>query len=244
MTMIDYFFSGNQYIRVTRGETGPGTVDPGYPAPISNWGWGAFGANGINAALYSGGPLVFGEGERYVVSLDSFHIDNTRAVHEDTDYVTLNAQVNKQPALTRTVFVGDVNNGDHPVNIQLGPLEVGPNDALTFNYVILNKGHTNGDRDKIEAGLGQAAGAALGAAFGGSFWSLVGTGIGKLISIIDADCDGVVAADQIAFVGTNLKQLTASGRHRETRHYPGTDSAVGCGSNSDYKVTWTIQRTA
>ena len=35
-----YFFSGNQYIRVTRGDTGPGTVDPGYPAPISNWGWG------------------------------------------------------------------------------------------------------------------------------------------------------------------------------------------------------------
>jgi hypothetical protein len=26
----DYFFSGNRYIRVTRGNTGPGTVDPGY----------------------------------------------------------------------------------------------------------------------------------------------------------------------------------------------------------------------
>jgi hypothetical protein len=24
---------------VTRGDTGPGTVDPGYPAPLSNWGW-------------------------------------------------------------------------------------------------------------------------------------------------------------------------------------------------------------
>lgn len=29
-----YFFSGKEYIRVTRGVTGPGTVDPGYPAPI------------------------------------------------------------------------------------------------------------------------------------------------------------------------------------------------------------------
>jgi hypothetical protein len=26
-----YFFSGNQYIRVTRGDLGPGTVDAGYP---------------------------------------------------------------------------------------------------------------------------------------------------------------------------------------------------------------------
>ena len=53
--MIVYFFYGREYIRVTRGQTGPGTVDPGYPAPISNWNWGAFGKNGIDAALYSGG---------------------------------------------------------------------------------------------------------------------------------------------------------------------------------------------
>ena len=53
-----YFFKGDQYIRVSRSDTGPGTVDPGYPAPISNWNWGAFGANGIDAALYSGGPLA------------------------------------------------------------------------------------------------------------------------------------------------------------------------------------------
>jgi hypothetical protein len=34
-----YFFKGDQYVRVSRGDTGPGTVDPGYPAHISNWGW-------------------------------------------------------------------------------------------------------------------------------------------------------------------------------------------------------------
>ncbi len=61
-----YFFSGKQYIRVTRGDTGPGTVDPGYPAPISNWKWGAFGANGIDAALYSGAKCYFFTGNQYV----------------------------------------------------------------------------------------------------------------------------------------------------------------------------------
>jgi hypothetical protein len=50
-----YFFDGKQYIRVTRGETGPGTVDAGYPAPVSKWGWPAgFGQFGLDAALYSG----------------------------------------------------------------------------------------------------------------------------------------------------------------------------------------------
>ena len=61
-----YFFKGSQYIRVTRGTTGPGTIDPGYPAPISNWNWGAFGANGIDAALYSGQKCYFFKGNEYI----------------------------------------------------------------------------------------------------------------------------------------------------------------------------------
>jgi hypothetical protein len=64
--MIDYFFSGNRYIRVSRGDTGPGSVNSGYPAPISNWGWGSFGANGIDAALYSGSKCYFFSGNEYI----------------------------------------------------------------------------------------------------------------------------------------------------------------------------------
>jgi Hemopexin len=65
--VYDYFFSGNQYIRVTRGDTGPGVVDVGYPRTISpNWGWGSFGANGIDAALYSGSKCYFFAGGEYV----------------------------------------------------------------------------------------------------------------------------------------------------------------------------------
>jgi hypothetical protein len=61
-----YFFSGNKYIRVTRGDTGAGTVDPGYPAPISKWGWGSFGDKGIDAALYSGPKCYFFSGNQYI----------------------------------------------------------------------------------------------------------------------------------------------------------------------------------
>jgi hypothetical protein len=62
-----YFFQGNRYLRMTRGDTGPGLVDSGYPAPISNWGWpGGFGASGIDAALYSGSKCYFFKGNQYV----------------------------------------------------------------------------------------------------------------------------------------------------------------------------------
>ena len=62
----DYFFAGKEYIRVTRGKNGAGTIDPGYPKPISDWGWGAFGANGIDAALYSGSKSYFFSGLQYI----------------------------------------------------------------------------------------------------------------------------------------------------------------------------------
>ncbi|MDR7161733.1 hemopexin repeat-containing protein, partial [Arthrobacter sp. BE255] len=50
-----YFFKGGQYIRVTRGDTGAGTVDAGYPAPITNWGWprGFAGAPGPTVRLHA-----------------------------------------------------------------------------------------------------------------------------------------------------------------------------------------------
>ncbi|MBV8990505.1 MAG: hypothetical protein JO372_18285 [Solirubrobacterales bacterium] len=63
---VDYFFSGNEYIRVTRGEPGAGPVDPGYPASISEWGWGTFGENGIDAALYSQTKCYFFAGPSYI----------------------------------------------------------------------------------------------------------------------------------------------------------------------------------
>ena len=67
MSFIDYFFSGNKYIRVSREDTGPGSVDAEYPQPITNWQWpGGFGKDGIDAALYSGSKCYFFKGKEYV----------------------------------------------------------------------------------------------------------------------------------------------------------------------------------
>jgi len=61
-----YFFAGEHYIRVSRGDVDPGQIDSGYPAPISDWGWGDFGAHGIDAALNSGAFSYFFAGDRYI----------------------------------------------------------------------------------------------------------------------------------------------------------------------------------
>jgi hypothetical protein len=53
-----YFFSGKEYIRVSRGLELAGFIDPGYPRSITAWDFpNGFGKNGIDAALYSGGDL-------------------------------------------------------------------------------------------------------------------------------------------------------------------------------------------
>ncbi|HEY3915097.1 MAG TPA: hemopexin repeat-containing protein, partial [Verrucomicrobiae bacterium] len=102
----DYFFSGDQYIRVTRGETGPGAMDAGYPAPISNWGWHAFGASGIDAALQSGfdftdaitnpsGGLV--SNSNYVLADGGKHLTNVTVTVDLYSNLTYSANGAPQP---------------------------------------------------------------------------------------------------------------------------------------------------
>jgi hypothetical protein len=69
--------------------------------------------------------------------------------------------------------------------------------------------------------------------------------IDAVLALIFADCDGTVAADSLTVARSALDAtIPAGGRlQTHTKHYPGTDSAAGCGANSDYYVTETIIRT-
>ena len=60
-------------------------------------------------------------------SLDSFRITDTRALHNDTDFVTISVTVGTNDAITATRAMGDVNNGIHPVG--LGVAAVIPQDV-------------------------------------------------------------------------------------------------------------------
>jgi hypothetical protein len=64
-------------------------------------------------------------------------------------------------------------------------------------------------------------------------------------SFLFPDCDGMVAADAIARSKEQLDTaIDAAGgaTYRQSRRYPGSDSPAGCGSNSDYTVTWSVTR--
>ncbi len=145
--------------------------------------------------------------------------------------------------------IGDVDNGNHPVNLQFGPVLIdNPGTPVIINYAIVNSGHQQQSQLDLDTALSQGGGAlaaAAGTALGGSsMWGLSLRNFPIFLrGIIFADCDGPVAGDQIELTGDSLNALTARfNSHTETRAYPGTDSATGCGSNSFYMVTWTILR--
>jgi hypothetical protein len=174
----------------------------------------------------------------YTFTVDSFQILNTRSRHKDTDHVSLSLKVGGKVYPTVVKHMGDLNNGTFKVKLSIPNVEVPtPETKVMMTYLIMNSGH---DKDKVSGWLKKGAeglldkGAAAAGGFGIVISHLGSFGIGALF----ADCDGWVAGDHINLTG---KQLTAFGAtHRETRNYPGIDSPTGCGSNSHYKVTFSI----
>jgi hypothetical protein len=190
----------------------------------------------------AGPQEVQGAGSHYVISLDTFHISNTRAWHNDTDHVSFALKVGDQmqgDALTRDT--GDVNNGDHPLGLRFILQVSEPTTSIKFNYQILNSGSQN--TEGIHKALDAASKALADKALTGDWRAAAGAVLAFLGGFLVANCDGLVAVDQIAVTGNDLANWTAAtGMYTETRNYPGTDSAVGCGSNSKYSVTWSVIR--
>lgn len=59
------------------------------------------------------------------------------------------------------------------------------------------------------------------------------------------DCDGFVAADGMGRTKSQWDKLIDSAdgvTFRKALRYPGSNSPAGCGSNSDYTVTWSVTR--
>jgi hypothetical protein len=194
----------------------------------------------------------------FTFTLDSFKITDTRSRHEDTDYVSFTLLVKAANGTgtpqTLTKYMGDVNNGTFPVNLSFSKIAIGPTDVAVLNYLIVNTGHKNPTQvvqtledtgTKLATTAGTAAGAAIGSAIPGlgtALGAIAGWLAGKVVSLLNANCDGAVAAEQNTMPYNDLMAKTASGRFTHTTKHPGTDSAHGCGSNSMYYVTWHIQR--
>jgi hypothetical protein len=201
--------------------------------------------------------------DQYIVRMESFHIDNTRARHEDTDAVSFGIKVagRELAGSPLTKGLGDVNNGDHPIDLQFGPFDADPANEVAFNYTLVNNGHDNWsevenalrttskalfDKRDGTATMGSAKkpdGSTVSVWGGSLLGSVIQLVVSLFLNVLFADCDGIVAADQVAVTGADLAAWTArTGSYMESRYYPGTDSNIGCGSNSQYSVVWTVTR--
>ena len=200
------------------------------------------------------------EPAHYVFSFESYDIANTRAHHEDTNFVAMGVSVDGGAPQAKTKPMGNQNNGHYIVGLQTDSIFVEkPDTQVVFNYSVTNSGHgSQSDTLKgletatkavITAGTTWAAtetGAAIGSV-GGPIGTALGAFAGYLaglgIGLLFPDCDGVVAVEQIAFKGQELWDLTKqSHTFGKVTHHPGYDSATGCGINSDYTTHWTIRR--
>jgi hypothetical protein len=188
-------------------------------------------------------------------TLNSFKITDTRSRHKDTVYVSVAVAVNKNPPISLpTKFMGDLNNGTYQVNLSITNVEVSPQDRVTFSYSMINSGYNKSNVEQklqqvAEAAASQGAqagGAAAGGVIGGPVGSAIGKEaaswiLGKLEGVVFADCDGTVAAAVHSYTGTQLAELTGSGKVLSTTdENKGTDSPRGCGGNSHYFVTWSL----
>lgn len=138
-----------------------------------------------------------------------------------------------------------------------------PKDTVIINWAIMNRGHANdqtaiseitqiGDK-LIDRYLGSGSGAGTpegmgntsidGEGWGSSIdWAkIVKWVFGWLIELLDPNCDGGVVAQTITTNASELAAKTKGGTtFTKTLAYPGTNSAVGCGENSLYFVTYSI----
>ncbi len=178
----------------------------------------------------------------YHFRLDRFHIFNTRALHEDTDVVSFGVKVGNSMLPPQIKHMGNVNNGDHSVDLKIGPVQINDDDTpVIITYQIINSGHR--DQATLDSVLttGTSEIAASQLASGDIPGAIAAEIVSGLASLFTADCDGLVVVDRIALTGARLKRITtAHNPFTLTRIYHGTDSATGCGSNSVYNVTWVV----
>ncbi|MFC9434245.1 hypothetical protein [Nocardia sp. NPDC057030] len=206
----------------------------------------------------------------YRFTLEQFHIDNTRSRNDDTDTVQFGVRAGNRPVGSRSYDAGDVDNGDHGVGLTFTAAIADPATPVAFSYQIYNGELGELPKDlaaandqslttAIDAMRGSAAepdgaveypaGSALdgsGIGFLDFSWLNVINDIYRLGQFLFPNCDGFVAAGTVGKNKTGWDRaidVAGGTTYRQTIRYPGYDSRAGCGSNSDYTVTWSVTRS-
>jgi hypothetical protein len=145
-------------------------------------------------------------------------------------------------------YLGDLNSGNYPIDLAILGVVLEPGNQFVFNYLIVNAGSAN--QAQAEAGLKRASAAwangqgpastnLTGALQDGQTWFN-----DELKGILNPEsCDGMVAAEQDHLTYEYVtSMLNSNGAFNHQTHHPGVRSPSGCGPNSQYTVTWEIDR--
>lgn len=179
----------------------------------------------------------------YRIGLDDFYIGRTRAPDEDTDVISFQGTLDGNTLPVLNLSTGDVDDGYHLIDLQFDPIDLNPTSVLDLKFAIMNSGHANEEafRKKVDDALTTASVSVVPISGPASAWIQLAK---VLFDLTDVICDGWVASDCLRGSGKDIDQLTVNYPHiyHTARGYPGTDSDVGCGKNSNYTVSWFVQR--
>jgi hypothetical protein len=204
----------------------------------------------------------------YTYTVENFFITDTRALHNDSLKLSYSAYINGDAVASRLISLGDFDNGEYST-VDYVPSDEGPgltnvviNDPtakVAFIFQLVNAGNvpegaltgrlaaTADQIAGITAGLSGAGATDLAAAVSSPVFGagLILEAFANLYSWLNVDCDGPVAVDQISGPRYVLDAWTDNATQliRTQQTYPGSDSPTGCGGNSHYQVTWSLQHT-
>jgi hypothetical protein len=201
----------------------------------------------------------------YDFAVTSFTIHRTRSLINDTLVLSHTAYVGGDAVASSLVHLGDHGDGTYSVSDLVHGEGTGlnhvvindPSSEVAFIFQLLNAGNTSDGAltGRVAATADQLAGIVAGLAGAGAanavdelgslvFWAGAALeAFANLYSWLTVDCDGPVAIDQSSGPRYILDAWTdnGTGEFIVERRYPGTDSPVGCGANSDYEVTWLVR---
>jgi hypothetical protein len=203
-------------------------------------------------------PSAQSDARRYVISLPSASVYDTRSGDEDSVHVFLSVFVN---GMSRGIAIWDGmgSDGTRPigrawtaglhllgsssqptVQVSTGPVQ--PADAVQIVFQILNAGSAP-TRAQYEATADRLRLSACAGGDDGSAWSCLRPLAADLLDGLSlTGCDGVLAADKLVYTGTQLEVKTSAGKTATvSSNYGGANAPAGCGQ-SIYGARITIAR--
>jgi hypothetical protein len=205
---------------------------------------------------------------QYNLGISSFRIHQIRSLLKDTLAASMSLRVsNAQGALHHDWPAQSVSLGDYgsTTTVQTNLLyqnvdvpdptsDLPDGGSIAWSFILTNAGQPSAGllgvlSKAADAFAGALAGKAIEAGAGGAIADIgivIGVlGLQELLNLLNADCDGVVAVLGLSLTAAELAQMTADPTNwLNGVSCPGTNSPVGCGSNSNYTIYYSMINTS